>query len=95
MLITPREKAEEETAAKKEQKIDNGLMNEIAIFKKGAEYWASLIERGKVQLVLNNADVFALNDAIKYCQMQYDQLSKKQIKAIDSVVKKLKDNGIE
>ena len=95
VLITPREKAEEETAAKKEQKIDNGLMNEIAIFNKGAEYWASMIERGKVQLVLNNADVFALNDAIKFCQMQYDQLSKKQIKAIDSVVKKLKDNGIE
>ena len=65
VLITPREKAEEETAAKKEQKIDNGLMNEIAIFNKGAEYWASMIERGKVQLVLNNADVFALNDAIK------------------------------
>ncbi len=95
VLITPREKAEEETAAKKEQKIDNGLMNEIAIFNKGVDYWSSMIERGKAQLVLNNADVFALKDAIKYCQMQYEQLSKKQIKAIEGAVAKLKENGIE
>lgn len=95
VLITPREKAEEEIAAKKEQKIDNGLMNEIAIFNKGADYWSSMIERGKAQLVLNNADVFALKDAIKYCQMQHEQLTKKQIKAIEGAVAKLKENGIE
>ena len=70
-------------------------MNEIAIFNKGVDYWSSMIERGKAQLVLNNADVFALKDAIKYCQMQYEQLSKKQIKAIEGAVAKLKENGIE
>lgn len=95
ILLSPREKAIEETAAKKEQKFDNGLFDEVAIYKKGAEYWVSMIERGKAQTVLNNADVYALNDAIKYCNMQYTQLSKKQIKSIISVVAKLKENGIE
>ena len=95
VLISPKEKAIETAAAKKEQKFDNGLFNEIAIFKKGADYWASMIERGKAQYVLNNADVFALTDAIKYCQMQYTQLSKKQIKAITGAIAKLKENGIE
>lgn len=95
LLITPREKAIEETAAKKEQRFDNGLFNEIAIFNKGADYWTSMIERGKAQFVLNNADVYALTDAIKYCQMQYTQLTKKQIRSITDAIAKLKENGIE
>jgi hypothetical protein len=95
ILISPHEKAIEETAAKKEQKFDNGLFNEIAIFNRGADYWISMIERGKAQLVLNSADILALNDAIKYCQMQYMQLTKKQIKAITDTIEKLKENGIE
>lgn len=95
VLISPKEKALEAATAKKEQKFDNGLFNEIAIFNKGADYWASMIEQGKAQYVLNNADVFALTDAIKYCQMQYTQLTKKQIKAITGAIAKLKENGIE
>lgn len=95
ILITPHEKAIEESSAKKEQKFDNGIANEVEIYKKGTEYWESMIERGKAQLVLSSADVFALNDAIKYCKMQYTQLSKRQIKSIVNVVAKLKENGIE
>ena len=95
MLISPNERNIEETAAKKEQRFDNGLSDEIAIFTKGSDYWTSMIERGKAQFVLNNADVFALNDAVKYCQMKYTQLTKKQIKAVNEVVAKLKENGIE
>lgn len=95
ILISPHEKAVEEAAAKKEQKTDNGLLNEIGIFTRGADYWESMIERGKSQLVLNNADIYALTDAIKYCRMQYMQLTKKQIRAITGVIAKLKENGIE
>lgn len=95
LLVSSSEKAIEKTAAKKEQKIDNGLSNEIAIFNKGADYWNSMIEKGKNQFVLSAADVFALNDAIKYCQMKYVQLSKKQIKAINDAILRLKENGIE
>lgn len=95
VLISPSEKAIENTAALREQRFDNGLFNEIAIFNKGADYWTSVIERGKAQSVLNGADIVALGDAIKYCQMQYTQLSKKQIKSITDVIAKLKENGIE
>ena len=63
--------------------------------KKGAEYWEAIIERGRSQLVLGNADIYVLNDAIKYCKMQYNQLTKRQIKVITDVVVKLKENGIE
>ena len=95
MLITPQEKAIEESSARKEQVFDNGIVNEVEIFKKGAPFWESVIERGKEQFVLNDAEVYVLNDAIKYCKMQYTQLTKRQIKAIVSVLEKLKENGIE
>lgn len=95
VLISPQEKSLEELSAKKEQRFDNGLSDEIAIFNKGADYWTSMIERGKAQFVLGSADVYALNDAINYCKMKYMQLSKKQIKAVNDVVYKLKENGIE
>lgn len=95
VLISEHEKALEESTAKKEQKIDNELCNEIFIFNSGAQHWATMIERGKAQLVLNSVDVNALTDAIKYCQMKYTQLTKKQIKAITNAVVKLKENGIE
>lgn len=95
ILISPNEKAVEENAAKKEQNFDNDILDEIAIFNKGAGYWTSMINRGKEQLVLNAADIYALNDAIKYCKLQYLQLSKRQVKAVTNVIAKLKDNGIE
>ena len=95
VLISPHEKAFEESSAKKEQKFDNEISSEVEIYKKGAEYWDSLVERGKAQFVLNYADVYALNDAIKYCNMQYTQLTKRQVKAIIDVMAKLKENGIE
>ena len=95
ILISPSEKAVEESSAKKDQRFENGIVNEVEIFKKGAEYWESVIARGTEQLVLSKADVYVLNDAIKYCKMQYTQLTKRQIKAITDVVVKLKENGIE
>ncbi len=95
VLVSPMEKSIESAAAKKEQKFDNGISDEMFIFNKGANYWTAIIERGKSQDAINNADVYALQYAIKYCQLQYTQLSKKQIKAIMDAVSKLKENGIE
>ena len=95
ILISAKDKASEEAAAKKEQKFDNGICDEIAIFKKGAEYWQKIIDRGKKQDVLSDADVWVLSNAIKYCQMKYTQLTKKQLKDISEVIFKLKENGIE
>ncbi len=95
ILITPGEKAVEATAARKQQKYDNSLMGEMDIFNKGAAYWEAIIEKGKKQAVLNNADAYALSYAIKFCNLQYTQLSKKELKGIAAVVAKLKENGIE
>ena len=95
ILLYKHEKTLEDSSAKKVQKFNNGIVNEIEIFNKGVEYWESFIIRGKEQDVLSNADVYALSDAIKYCKMQYTQLTKRQIRAIISVVSKLKENGIE
>lgn len=94
-LKTPCEKKVEETEAKKAKRIENSLVDEIGIFNKGSQYWKSIIERGERQEVLTAADINVLNDAIKYCNQVYIELSKKQLKGIFAVVEKLRDNGIE
>lgn len=84
-----------ENEAKQEQKMVNGLNTEISIFTKGSQYWQGLKQRGQNQGVITYADVKALDDAINYCNGKYFELSKKQIKSIQEVVAKLKENMIE
>ena len=95
ILIDPAERTIEQVRAKKEQKFDSGIQDELSIFNKGADYWKSLIERGTKQEVLSPADVNTLNNAVKYCEFVYTELSSKQIKDIILVSKMLKENGIE
>lgn len=95
ILISHHERAIESEAARKEQKFVSGLFDEISIFNKGIDYWSSIIERGKMQSVLNGADIMALTNAIKYCKLEYTQLSKAQLKSIADVIEKLRENGIE
>lgn len=94
-LITPEERAVEQTRAKKEQKQDANLQDEIGIFNKGSVYWKSLLDRGTAQQVLDRVDVKALSDAIRYCDFVYTELYPKQVAAIISTVNKLRENGIE
>lgn len=95
ILIDPAERSIEQVRAKKEQKFDSGIQDELSIFNKGSDYWKSLLERGKQQDVLTPADISILNVAIKYCEFVYTELTNKQTKEIIQVSKKLKDNGIE
>ena len=81
--------------AKKEQKEVNGISDEIGIFTAGSQYWESFIVRGEKQKVLNPVEVRTLKVAINYCNGIYAQLSKSQIKEINRIVEKLKENGIE
>ena len=81
--------------AKKEQKIISGISDEISIFTKGSAYWESIIIRGTEQKVLNYADAQMLQNAIKYCNGLYAQLSKFQLKEIARITAALKENGIE
>lgn len=95
ILISPTERKVDEVRAKKDQKFDNGIMEELWIFKQGASYWESLIDRGTQQEVLTLADVSILKSAINYCNGVYMQLTKKQIKDIQAILGKLKENMIE
>ena len=94
ILITPAEKEEETAQAKKDQKLVSGIEDELGIFKKGSAYWRSLANRGKEQEVLNNKDILAIENAIKYCEFVYTSLYPKQVKEIIDVLNKLKENGI-
>lgn len=95
VLITPEEKEEEAAQAKKDQKFASGIEDELGIFQKGSAYWRGLAERGKIQDVLNSKDLFAIENAIKYCEFVYTSLYPKQVKEIIDVLSKLKENGIE
>lgn len=94
-LTTEKERAVENARAKKEQRRDSGIQNEIEIFNKGTKYWEDLITRGKDQDILSTGDVKILENAINYCNLVYLSLSSKQVKDIYLVLGKLKDNGIE
>ena len=94
ILITKADRQVEDVAAKKEQKFNTEIDNEIGIFNKGAAYWQDMLERGKAQAVLNGVDIKTINVAINYCNMIYTELSARQVKEILAVVKKLAENGI-
>lgn len=95
VLVTQADLAVEAVQAKKEQKIISGISDEISIFTKGSAYWESIIARGVEQKVLNYADAQMLQNAIKYCNGVYAQLSKFQLKEIARIAAMLKENGIE
>ena len=81
--------------AKKEQKFNSGIQDELSIFNKGVAYWQDMITRGQAQEVLTPVDVKALQNAINYCNLVYSELKSYQVKEIVNVVKKLQENGIE
>ncbi len=93
-LITNEDKKVEEISAKKEQKLDNSLMDEIQIYNLGANYWEDLKNRGIEQNVINQKDVEFLDFAIKYCKGISFNLSPAQSKIIISIKEKLDENGI-
>jgi len=95
ILISPYQIEIEKTRAKKEQRFDNAILDEVAIFTKGAQYWQSLIERGKAQDVLNQVEINLLNIVIKYCNGVYAQLTKYQLADVKQIIKKLSENGIQ
>lgn len=95
LLISPAEKEIEEVRAKKNQKFDNGIMDEVSIFNKGSQYWDSLCKRGVAQEVLTYGEAEILGIAIKYCNLVYTQLTKFQVQEILRIQAKLKENMIE
>ncbi len=94
-LLTTAEKQVEVVVAKKEQKFNTAIQDEIGIFNKGADYWKNLIMRGQAQEVLNGAEVKTLEVAVNYCNLVYMELRSYQVKSIIDVANKLKEHGIE
>lgn len=93
-LVTSAELDAENARAKKEQRFDNGISDEVYIFNQGSAYWESLIARGKAQEVLVYSEEKTLQAAVNYCNGIYAQLSKFQVKEILRIVDKLKENMI-
>lgn len=85
----------EKARAKKEQKFNSSIQDEITIFQQGATYWESLIARGKSQEVLSGAQERSLLNAIKYCNLEYLELSRKQVADIIATLDALREFGIE
>ncbi len=95
VLVTPAEKEVDVARAKKDQKFDNGIMDEVSIFTKGSAYWESLIQRGVAQDVLTHGEAMTLKAAVNFCNGVYVQLTKIQLKDIIQIQVKLKENMIE
>lgn len=93
-LVSISDLATEIAQAKKEQREISGICDEVAIFKKGAAYWESMIRRGIEQKVLSYGEAEKLKNAIKYCNGIYVQLSKYQLREIAQITRKLNENGI-
>ena len=95
VLVSQADMQVEAVQAKKEQKEISGIADELSIFSKGSAYWETLILRGKEQGILNYGEIQMLQNAVKYCNGLYAQLSKFQIKEILRILLLLKENGIE
>lgn len=95
LLVSKSELEVDKARAKKDQDFDSSITNEVSIFNKGAAYWESLLNRGTEQEVLNWSEQQLLETVIKYCNAVIIQLTKYQLKEVDRIVKKLKENMIE
>lgn len=95
ILVTPQDIKISETSSRKDQRFADSIQSEVDIFNKGPKYWASLLERGLQQRIVSAQDKKNLEIVVKYCKMEYAELSKFQLKYALETIKKLKDNGIE
>ena len=95
ILVTPAAIKVNITAGKKEQKFADNIQSEIDLFNKGAGYWTGLKDRGIQQGVLTGQDQKNLDIVVKYCNYEYTELTKFQLKNALDTIRKLKDNGIE
>lgn len=94
ILCSPHEMEIETSRAKKEQKFDSGILNEVEIFKKGSQYWETLIQKGVEQDVLLPGETAILRAVINYCKGVYAQLTRYQLKEVKRILEKLKENMI-
>ena len=95
VLVTPSAIKVDVTAGKKAQKFEDNIQSEIDLFNKGANYWKELMARGDRLEVLNGQDKKNLENVIKYCNYEYTELTKFQLRNALATIKKLTENGIQ
>ena len=94
ILITDDDRMVEMTRAKKDQRENNKISTEIAIFNLGEKKWKEYLDKGIEQKVLNDVDIDFLKLAINYCRTG-SGCSTKQAARIWEIKEKLFENGIE
>lgn len=94
-LITKEEKKIEAISAKKDEKLNNSVMQEVEIFQLGTNYWTRVKQLGTEQGILNRKDIEFIEFAIKYCSGMVMGMSPAQTKIIFEIKEKLEQNGIK
>ena len=88
-LVSKEDNDIESAAARKEQKLSNEVISEIAIFNLGIPYWNKVLEVGKQLNELSYYEQQLCDIAIKYIQQKYQTISKKQAKDIWTIKLKM------
>lgn len=94
-LITKEEKKIEAISAKKDEKLNISVIQEVEIFQLGINYWNRVKYLGLEQGILNGKDVEFIDFAIKYCNGMVKGISPAQTKIIFDIKEKLEQNGIK
>lgn len=94
-LISKEEKKIEAISAKKDEKLNNSVMQEVEIFQLGTDYWNRVKKLGLEQGIINGKDVEFIDFAIKYCNGLVMGMSPAQTKIIFEIKQKLEENGIK
>lgn len=81
-LVSKEDVEIESTTARKEQRLSNEVITEVAIFNLGIPYWNRVLEVGKQLNEISYYEEQLCDTAIKYIQQKYQLLSKKQAKEI-------------
>lgn len=94
-LISKEEKKIEAISAKKDEKLNNSIIQEVEIFQLGTSYWNRLKQLGIEQGILNQKDIEFIDYALKYCNGSIMGMSPSQTKTIFEIKDKLEQNGIK
>ena len=76
-------------AARRDQKIANEVVSEIAIFKLGLDYWEKVKDIGEQLNELSFYEIQLCDVAKKYIRQEYQMLTKKQAKDLWSIKLKM------
>lgn len=89
LLIDKEDKQVEVRLAQKDQRFTNEICGEIDIFNAGIEYWQNAKSIGKQLNELNDYQLKLCDYAINYIKQIYTQLSKKQVKDLIDIMKRM------